>query len=88
MIMLVPTPGHTPGHQSVVIESRATQMVITGDVLVHALQLVDPDVGYLYEADQSQARITRRNVLARARARRATLATMHLSQPFVSAEKR
>ncbi|GAB2680641.1 MBL fold metallo-hydrolase [Kribbella swartbergensis] len=88
IIMLVPTPGHTPGHQSVVIESRARQMVITGDVLVHALQLVDPDVGYLHEADQALARLTRRNVLARARARKSTLATMHLSQPFFSAEGR
>ncbi|WP_207781886.1 MBL fold metallo-hydrolase [Phytoactinopolyspora limicola] len=77
------TPGHTPGHQSVVVDSGADRMVITGDVLVHAVQLVNPDVRYTYEDDADLARRSRRDLLADAEAHRAFLATAHLNQPFM-----
>lgn len=82
-VSLVPTPGHTPGHQSVVIDHRSQQMIVTGDVLVHAVQIVDPDVSYRYEADPEVARRTRQALLRRARGRRTTLATPHLRRPYV-----
>jgi glyoxylase-like metal-dependent hydrolase (beta-lactamase superfamily II) len=84
-ITVVPTPGHTPGHQSVLVEGDGKQIVITGDVLVHAVQLIDPAVGYRFESDQDLARGTRRALLAGARSRRALLATAHLTKPFVHA---
>jgi len=83
VIRVVPTPGHTPGHQSVVIENRARQVIVTGDVLVHAVQLVDPEVSYRFEADAELARQTRRRLLAEARGRRTVLATAHLTRPWV-----
>jgi glyoxylase-like metal-dependent hydrolase (beta-lactamase superfamily II) len=79
----VPTPGHTPGHQSIIVEAGDTEIVLTGDVLVHAVQLVAPEVGYLFEADQEVARRTRQMLLDRARQRRAVLATAHLNRPFL-----
>lgn len=83
-IRVVPTPGHTPGHQSVLVEGgRNDQVVVTGDVLVHAVQIADPDVAYRYEADQYQARLTRRSLLDDARRDHAVLATAHLNRPFV-----
>ncbi|WP_307871041.1 MBL fold metallo-hydrolase [Micromonospora sp. C51] len=83
-IRVVPTPGHTPGHQSVLVEGgRHDQVVVTGDVLVHAVQVADPDVAYRYEADQDLARLTRRSLLDTARRERAVLATAHLNRPFV-----
>jgi glyoxylase-like metal-dependent hydrolase (beta-lactamase superfamily II) len=89
-LTVIPTPGHTVGHQSVLVEGRHDRVVVTGDVLVHAVQLADPDVGYLFEADQAVARTTRRRLLAAARAghghgRPAQLATSHLTRPFVPA---
>jgi glyoxylase-like metal-dependent hydrolase (beta-lactamase superfamily II) len=80
---IVPTPGHTPGHQSVLVEGGDETVVITGDVLVHAVQLADPTVGYRYESDQDVARQTRQALLDRAVAERALLATAHLRQPFI-----
>lgn len=80
-----PTPGHTPGHQSVLVKSGGQHIFITGDVLVHAVQLVNPDVGYRFESDQAQAARTRRTLLNHARANRALLATAHLNRPFVRA---
>src|SRR5690606_33137376 len=83
-IRVVPTPGHTPGHQSVLVEGgRNDQVVVTGDVLVHAAQIADPDVAYRYEAIQSLARRTRLGLLASARRDRVVLATAHLNRPFV-----
>ncbi|BCL16067.1 MBL fold metallo-hydrolase [Micromonospora sagamiensis] len=83
-VRVVPTPGHTPGHQSVVVEDGHDQVIVTGDVLVHAVQLVDPAVGYRYEADPEAARETRQRLLDEARARRAVLATAHLNQPWTA----
>ncbi|MEV1333368.1 MBL fold metallo-hydrolase [Micromonospora costi] len=83
-VRVVPTPGHTPGHQSVVIDGRAEQVVVTGDVLVHAVQLVNPDVGYRFEADPDAARETRRRLLDSGRDRRTVLATAHLNRPWVA----
>lgn len=75
----LPTPGHTPGHQSVFLRDGRDELVVTGDVLVHAVQLAAPDVAYSHESDQDTARATRREVLAGS----PWLATAHLRQPFV-----
>lgn len=87
-ITLIPTPGHTPGHQSVLVDGSCRQIVLSGDVLVHAVQLVDPDVGYEFEGDPELARRTRRTLLAEARRNRALLATSHLTRPFVRPDDR
>jgi glyoxylase-like metal-dependent hydrolase (beta-lactamase superfamily II) len=81
----VPTPGHTPGHQSVLVADPEQQVIVTGDVLVHAVQLVDPAVSYRYESDQDLARRSRTALLERAARDRALLATAHLTRPFVPA---
>ncbi len=41
-VRLVPTPGHSPGHVSVWIESGGRQTVITGDMVHHPVQLARP----------------------------------------------
>lgn len=78
-----PTPGHTPGHQSVLLTGRTRRILITGDVLVHAVQLVSPEVAYKYESDRETARTTRKTVLAQAEQTHTLLATAHLTHPFV-----
>src|SRR5439155_25976384 len=40
-VRLVPTPGHTPGHASVFVESQGSELAVLGDVVVHELQLAD-----------------------------------------------
>ncbi|PXY28406.1 MBL fold metallo-hydrolase [Prauserella muralis] len=84
-VSVLPTPGHTPGHQSVVVRGHGRQVVITGDVLVHAVQLADPGVAYRFEADQDTARRTRRAMLDEAGCRPTWLATAHLNTPFLRA---
>ncbi len=38
-LSIFPTPGHTPGHCSILIESRGQRAVITGDMMHHPIQL-------------------------------------------------
>jgi glyoxylase-like metal-dependent hydrolase (beta-lactamase superfamily II) len=58
-IRLVPTPGHTPGHVSVMIESKGETAVITGDMLHHPCQFGRPDWLSMFDADQAAANARR-----------------------------
>ena len=58
-LRLVPTPGHTPGHVSVMIESKGESAVITGDMIHHPCQLGRPDWLSAFDADQSAANARR-----------------------------
>jgi glyoxylase-like metal-dependent hydrolase (beta-lactamase superfamily II) len=44
-VRMMPSPGHTPHHVSVMIESRGQSAVITGDVMHHPCQIAYPDWG-------------------------------------------
>jgi len=45
-LSLMPTPGHTPGHCSIVIESKGERAVITGDMMHNPIQIARPgDLG-------------------------------------------
>jgi glyoxylase-like metal-dependent hydrolase (beta-lactamase superfamily II) len=58
------TPGHTPGHQSVVLSSGAERAMILGDVMHCPAQLLEPDWSVLFDVDQDVARRTREALLA------------------------
>jgi glyoxylase-like metal-dependent hydrolase (beta-lactamase superfamily II) len=64
-IRLVPTPGHTPGHVSVAIESEARRAVITGDVLHHPIQCALPELATRFDHDVVAAEQMRRACIAR-----------------------
>ncbi len=63
-VRLVPTPGHTPGHVSVVIESGGQRAVITGDMAHHPIQFAEPDIAAPADSDSPMAAKTRRIFLA------------------------
>ncbi|MGW1241679.1 MBL fold metallo-hydrolase [Streptomyces bobili] len=81
----VATPGHTPGHQSVLVADGRELALVTGDLLVHALQLLHPELAYAHENDPETARQSRERMLSHATASTLHLATPHLTEPFVSA---
>ena len=83
-IDLEPTPGHTVGHQSVWLTSGTEALLLTGDLLVHAVQLVAPSVAYAAEDDPVAGVASRERMYAEARRRGAMLATAHLTEPFVA----
>ncbi|MGC4817614.1 MBL fold metallo-hydrolase [Micromonospora sp. DT63] len=79
-VRLLPTPGHTPGHQSVLLTAADERMLLTGDLLVHLVQLIDPTLAYAHEVDPDEARASRLAVLHTHSP--TVLATPHLSTPF------
>lgn len=63
-VRLLPTPGHTPGHVSVFIESNGAQAVITGDMAHTPLQFAEPDLSSAnFDHDPGRASATRRRML-------------------------
>jgi glyoxylase-like metal-dependent hydrolase (beta-lactamase superfamily II) len=63
-VRLVPTPGHTPGHCSVLIESKGEKALITGDFIHHPVQFHDPGLVSPFDVDNAAAVATRRRVFA------------------------
>lgn len=59
-VRLVATPGHTPGHVSVVIESEGERAVITGDLAHHPIELLAPEWVMAADVDGAAATATRR----------------------------
>ena len=59
-VSLKPTPGHTPGHVSVVIESEGERAVITGDLAHMVCQATHPEWGSSFDVDPVLAEATRR----------------------------
>ena len=64
-VSLIPTPGHTPGHVSVVIRSKGQEAVITGDMMHHPIQLATLDIEGNFDMDKAQGKKTRREFVER-----------------------
>ena len=63
-IRLLPTPGHTPGHVSVVIESKGETAIITGDMMHHPCQATHPEWISEFDADKNAGAARRHTMLA------------------------
>ena len=62
-IRLTPSIGHTPGHVSVMIESKGERAVITGDMTHHPCQMAHPDWSP-FDHDPKAAVLTRSRLFA------------------------
>lgn len=64
-VRLESTPGHTPGHASVVIESGGSTAVITGDMTHHPVQFAHPELASSADWDQAMSTATRHEAYGR-----------------------
>ena len=64
-VRLMPTPGHTIDHFSVLVGGRGEDALITGDMIHSPIQGKYPDLGMLADHDSAQAGQTRRHVFDR-----------------------
>lgn len=65
-VRLLPTPGHTPGHVSVLINSAGHQALITGDMTHSPLQFALPDLpAAAFDWDSELSTQTRRDIIKR-----------------------
>ena len=77
-----PTPGHTPGHMSYVVDCQGQSLIVTGDLIhVAAVQLDDPSVTIDYDSDPKAAEAQRAKVFAQAAKDGAIIAAAHLQFP-------
>jgi len=81
-LRLESSPGHTPGHASLWIESNSEHALITGDFMHHPLQFAEPQLAEIADADVEVARSTRlRMIREMARTGALVLGTHFPSRP-------
>jgi glyoxylase-like metal-dependent hydrolase (beta-lactamase superfamily II) len=64
-ITMIPTPGHSPGHMSIHIESAGEEGLLTGDAAHHPLQMFHLGWSSTADSDGEQAARTRRELFSR-----------------------
>jgi glyoxylase-like metal-dependent hydrolase (beta-lactamase superfamily II) len=64
-ITLIPTPGHSPGHMSILIKSAGEEALLTGDVAHHPCQMAHLDWSSTVDSDAVQSAVTRRDLFSR-----------------------
>ncbi|MGJ3264509.1 MAG: MBL fold metallo-hydrolase [Salinarimonas sp.] len=88
-VSYVATPGHTPGHMSVLVESGGAQLLIGGDALTNALiSFQKPDWPLGTDLDRERAIATRLALLDRLATDRIGLVGFHLPFPGIGSVER
>ncbi|MBX0331070.1 MBL fold metallo-hydrolase [Oscillochloris sp. ZM17-4] len=76
-IRILPTPGETPGHQAVRVESGGAVLYILDDLYHHPVEVAHPDLG-VHWADPVATAASRAQLVAAALAERALLIAAHI----------
>lgn len=88
-LSFVSTPGHTPGHMAVLVESGREQLLIAGDALTHPqISFQRPDWPIASDTDREAASRTRKGLLDRLATDRTPLIGFHLPFPGLGAVER
>ena len=80
-VRAVHTPGHTPGHMSVLVRSRGESALIQGDVLVHPAQVTEDDWNCIFDYDWPLSTETRRKMLADVETQGTPVISCHFPAP-------
>jgi len=80
-VMAIETPGHTPGHMSLLIASAGERAIITGDVITSAASVTQPEVVFGSDLDPSQGIATRQLLLDRIEEHGLRVIAGHLPEP-------
>jgi glyoxylase-like metal-dependent hydrolase (beta-lactamase superfamily II) len=78
-LRLAPSPGHTPGHVSLWVETDAGTVLLTGDFMHHPVQFAHPELAETADADIEVARATRLRMITEAIERDALIVGTHFS---------
>ncbi|MCH7736724.1 MAG: MBL fold metallo-hydrolase [Chloroflexi bacterium] len=78
-LTVIPTPGHTPGSMSMIVNSGGEKAFIMGDVFHGPAQVTETDWVFHYDMDPDKAGETRRDMLDRAESENAAIAICHHS---------
>ena len=83
-IRLAPTPGHTPGHVSIRVDSGDDQAVFSGDVFHHPVQYAEPAWNSNFCIVEDEARATRLAFLDRYAESTTVILPGHFATPAAS----
>jgi glyoxylase-like metal-dependent hydrolase (beta-lactamase superfamily II) len=81
-LRVVHTPGHTPGHRSVILDAGEEQLLITGDLLHVPVQAAHPAWGSSHDEDPETGADSRAVLLRRAADGRWLVGVPHFARPF------
>jgi len=82
-ISIEPSPGHTPGHFVIKLDSQSSKAFFCGDVIHHAIQIYQPHWNSFACLDQVAARKSRRKLLEDCAGSGALLAPTHFGAPHL-----
>jgi glyoxylase-like metal-dependent hydrolase (beta-lactamase superfamily II) len=77
----VPTPGHTPGHVSILVTSQGERALVLGDAAHSPVQVLEPDWVSRADMDPEITRQTRRALLDRLEREQILVAAGHFEAP-------
>ena len=77
----VPTPGHTPGHVSILITSQGERALVLGDAAHSPVQILEPDWVSRADMDPDLTRETRRALIERLERENILVAAGHFEAP-------
>jgi len=77
----IPTPGHTPGHTSVVITSGNERGIVLGDVVITPVDAENPELVNSFDWDNGIALATRKALVERLIADGSLVGASHLPAP-------
>jgi len=80
-VSIFPTPGHTPGHVSVMIKSKGQEAIVTGDMMHHPIQLAESDCVGNFDMDQEQGVRTRKGIFKRIEDKNVLVIGTHFCDP-------
>ncbi len=81
-VRVMHSPGHTPGHRSVLLAAGTLSMLFTGDLLHLPIQVAHPDWPSNHDEEPELSVASRIGLLTRARNERWGVAVSHFGQPF------
>jgi glyoxylase-like metal-dependent hydrolase (beta-lactamase superfamily II) len=80
-VTAIETPGHTPGHMSLLIASAGERAVITGDVITSPASITEPERPFGSDLDPALGVRTRQALVDRIEAEGLRVVSGHLAEP-------
>ncbi len=80
-VRAIHTPGHTPGHMSILVSSQGEQALIEGDVFVHPAQITEDEWNCHFDYDRPLSNKTRRAMLQTIEDGNITVVACHFPLP-------
>jgi len=81
-VRVIASPGHTPGHRSVLVEDGQERLLLTGDLLHLPIQVDAPGWSSAHDVDPARGSRSRAEVLSEARRAGWLVAVSHFARPF------